>query len=204
MRKRLNRAAALAWIGLIGLMFASCASTSYIGINYNLPPAASTLAGKTIYVQATDNRSPAAILAPSAKEDFEHFTGLFSLSVGQAEGKPVLVGAYDVPALFQAAFARRLQELGAAVAKTKDGAVPVNIAIDEFVLERQGRRYLARLSYSASLAHPNGKSVTKTVSGSAERMKITGKRDMEKLLGEIFTDMVNRLDVADLLRQSGY
>lgn len=204
MKKSLNRAAALAWIGLIALMFASCASTSYIGINYDLPPAASSLQGKKIFVQATDKRTPPETLAPSAKEDFEHFTGLFSLSVGKADGKPTLVGAYDVPALFQAAFARRLEELGAVVAKTKDGAAPVDITIDEFVLEREGRRYLARLSYSAALIHPNGKSVTKTVSGSAERMKITGKRDMEKLLGEIFTDMVNRLDVAGLLRESGF
>lgn len=204
MRKSLNRTAALAWIGLIGLVFASCASTSYIGLNYDLPSAARSLEGKTLFVQATDKRATSETLAPSAKEDFEHFTGLFSLSVGKADKKPTLVGAYDVPALFQAAFARRLEALGAVVTKTEDGAVPVHINIDEFVLEREGRRYLARLSYSASLIHPNGKSVTKTVSGSAERMKITGKRDMEKLLGEIFTDMVNRLDVADLLRESGY
>ena len=205
MKKPIRRSATLAWSCLIVLFLVSCASTSYIGIDYRLPPAAGSLQGKTIFIQVSDRRTPVQTLAPSAREDFEHFTGLFSLSVEKTGQKPIIVGAYDVPALFQTAFTQRLEQLGAVVAKAAGGgAIPIDIGIEEFVLERKGRQYLARLSYSATLVHPAGKSVTKTVSGSAERIKITGKRDMETLLGEIFTDMVNRLDVSGLVSEGGY
>jgi hypothetical protein len=41
-----------------------------------------------------------------------------------------------------------------------------------------------------------------SVNGSAERLKVMGKSDAEKILGELVSDMVNKLDVAKLLQQA--
>jgi hypothetical protein len=41
--------------------------------------------------------------------------------------------------------------------------------------------------------------VTKTISGDAERVKVIGQGDAEKILGEIFTEIVNQLDLSKLL-----
>ncbi|MBI9082559.1 MAG: hypothetical protein JEZ11_03105 [Desulfobacterales bacterium] len=205
MKTNANHRWALGCILLMGLALSACASTSYIGIDYGLPPATESMKGRQVFVQTTDQRPSAETLAPSAKEDFEHFTGLFSLSVGKADEKPMIIGAFDVPTLFKEAFHRRLEDLGAVVmGQAGSESVTVDIAIQEFVLGKEGRQYRAKLTYTAALVHPAGKTVTKTISGNAERMKITGKRDMEKLLGEIFTDMVNRLDLAGLFREAGY
>ena len=205
MKTYVNHPWTLGCILLVGLVLSACASTSYIGIDYSLPQAGDAMKGRQVFVKATDQRPSPETLAPGAREDFEHFTGLFSLSVGRAGQKPLLVGAYDVPALFKSAFSQRLQDLGAVVVgQAGSESVTVDVAIQEFVLEKEGRQYRAKLTYTASLAHPAGKTVTKTISGSAERIKLTGKRDMEKLLGEIFTDMLNRLDLPGLLKEAGY
>lgn len=205
MKTTANHPLALGCILLVGLALSACASTSYIGIDYGLPPAGKAMTGRQVFVQATDQRPSAETLAPSAKADFEHFTGLFSFSVKKADEKPIIVGAFDVPALFKAAFNRRLEDLGAVVTdRAGSESVTVDIAIEAFMLEKEGRQYRAKLTYTAELSHPAGKTVTKTISGSAERMKITGKRDMETLLGEIFTDTVNQLDLPGLFREAGY
>jgi hypothetical protein len=205
MRTDTNRWLIIFFLVLPGLCLSACASTSYIGIDYQVPAGSTALAGKQVSIQVADQRPTPETLAPSAREDFEHFTGLFSLSTVVTGQKPALVGAYDVSGLFQTALERRLKDLGATIAGTAEKApIVVKVGLKHFLLERDGRRYLATLTYQASLAHPAGKTVSKTVSGNAERMKITGKRDMEKLLGEIFTDMINRLDITGLFEDAGY
>jgi hypothetical protein len=41
-----------------------------------------------------------------------------------------------------------------------------------------------------------------SVNGSAERLKVMAKSDAEKLLGELLTDMVNKLDLVKLFQQA--
>ncbi len=41
-----------------------------------------------------------------------------------------------------------------------------------------------------------------SVNGSAERLKVMGKSDAEKVLAELLTDMVNKLDIAKLFQQA--
>jgi len=42
-----------------------------------------------------------------------------------------------------------------------------------------------------------------SVNGSAERIKIVGKSEAEKLLSELMTDTVNQMDVGALFKQAG-
>ena len=201
-----NRFRIPAFVLLTIVFFWACASTSYIGIDYRLPAsAAKDMSDSRIHVRIEDQRPATDTLSPQAREDFEHFTGLFSLSVERPGQKPMLMGAFDVSRLFANAFEKRLEAANATVVKEPGPqTVTLNIVLKEFSLERQGRQYTAALSYRAGLSHPDGKSVSQSIKGNAERIKITGKRDMEKLLGEIFTDMVNRLDIAELFAEAGY
>ena len=40
-------------------------------------------------------------------------------------------------------------------------------------------------------------------SGDAERLKTLGSRDADKVISELVTEMVNRLDVVAFMRQAG-
>ena len=188
---------------LLGLMVlpiaAGCASTSYIEVTYQLPEPQQNLDRKAVALQVVDQRPTATIAGPNAKKELEYFTGLFSLSVARDGKKPMLIGALDLTALFKEALKQRLESEGITVLDQATAAQPsVEIQIKEFILDRDGKNWKAALAYQAVTSKGGRVLTSQTVSGGAERLKIVGTRDAEKLLGEIFSDMVNQLDPVKL------
>ena len=59
------------------------------------------------------------------------------------------------------------------------------------------------MNYQASLLKDGRFIATESVNGSAERLKLAGKSDAEKVLSELITDMVNKLDVTTIFQQAG-
>lgn len=176
-----------------------CASTSYIEVTYRLPEPQQGIGLKTVSLEVTDQRPTEAIAGPNAKKDLEYFTGLFSLYVAREGKNPKLIGAFNLPALFKEALRQRLESDGVTVLARAAGNQPnLEIQIKKFVLDRDGKSWKASLAYEA-VTSKAGRVLTKqTVSGDAERLKIIGTGDAEKLLGEIFSDMVNQLDTVKL------
>jgi uncharacterized lipoprotein YajG len=66
---------------LVATLCFSCAKKSYIDVDYRLPATADTLTGRTVFIETRDLRNDTEIFNKRAKEKFEHFTGLFSLSL---------------------------------------------------------------------------------------------------------------------------
>ena len=189
----------LLYIWVIVAVVGACASKSYIDVNYRLPVASDDLKGKRVFLECRDIRSDKTIFGQNAKDDFKHFTGLFSLSVNQGE-KPFVVGAFDLPSLFKEAFKRRLESSGVDVITQKENTIPaLEIVIQEFRLDLVDRKWVAAIKYDARLSKGDLLLVTKTISGDAERVKVIGLGDAEKVLGEIFTEIVNRFNLGKLL-----
>jgi hypothetical protein len=192
----------LVYIGVIGAVVGACASKSYIGVNYRLPVASDDLKGKRVFLECRDIRSDKTIFGQKAKAEFKHFTGLFALSVHQGK-KPFVAGAFDLPSLFKEAFKRRFENSGLEVLTHHEKTIPVlEIDIKEFRLDLVDRKWVAEIRYEARLLKGDLLLVTKTISGEAERLKVIGQGDAEKVLGDIFTDIVNRLDFHKLLEQA--
>jgi hypothetical protein len=189
-------------IWVIVAVVGACASKSYIDVKYRLPIASDDLKGKRVFLECRDIRSDKTIFGQNAKDDFKHFTGLFSLSVNQGQ-KPFVVGAFDLPSLFKEAFTRRLENSGLDVITQKEKTIPVlEIVIKEFRLDLVDRKWMAAIKYDARLLKGDLLLVTKTISGDAERVKIIGQGDAEKVLGEIFTEIVNQFNLGELLDQT--
>lgn len=189
----LKRLTMLAFITLI--LTAGCASTSYIEVTYQLPAPQQKLAPKTVFLQVVDQRGTTQIAGPNAQKELAYFTGLFSLYVTAEGQKPTLLGAYDLTALFKEALQRRLESEGVTVLPQKAADQPLlEIQLQAFVLDREDKNWKADLAYKAVTSKSGRVLTNQNVAGSAERLKIVGTRDAEKLLGEIFSDMVNKLD----------
>jgi hypothetical protein len=58
------------------------------------------------------------------------------------------------------------------------------------------------MNYRASLSDSGGLLSKESVSGEAERLKVRGKSDAEKILGELLSDMVNKLNLESLFQQA--
>ena len=177
------------------LLAAGCASTSYIEVTYQLPSPAQTVGPKTVFLQVVDQRPTQTIAGVNAKKELEYFTGLFSLYVAREGQEADLIGAFDLAQLFKEALKRRLESEGFTVLDKPNADQPnLEIQLQKLVLDRDGKNWKADLAYKAVTTKADRVLTNQNVSGSAERLKIVGTRDAEKLLGEIFSDMVNKLD----------
>jgi hypothetical protein len=181
----------------------ACSKKSYIDVAYRLPSAADTLEGRTVFVETRDLRSNTEIFNKRANEKFEHFTGLFSLSLVMSDEQQKILGAYPLPKLFEVALTQRLQKLGAAVSAAPSPSIPVfQININQFHINLVGQKWMADISYEVSLTQDTQRVAREVVSGSAERLKVMGSGGAEKVIGDIFTDMINRLNIERLFQQA--
>ena len=203
MKKTIHNVLLFSLVMLIGVLGAACATKSYINVNYRLPLSSYDLKGKKVFLEIKDMRSDKAIFGEKAKAKFKNFTGLFLLSLSKGEKKNYVIGAFDLPSLFEAAFSRRLENMGIEILTEQKEAEPViEIDLQNFLLDLADRKWVAEISYEARLIKENRLLARETISGSAKRYKLLSQGDVEKVLGEIFTDMVNNLDCRKLFQEA--
>ena len=58
------------------------------------------------------------------------------------------------------------------------------------------------MSYQAGLSKNQANLAKESVNGSAERLKVMGKSDAEKILGELVSDMVNKMNLTQLFQRA--
>lgn len=192
-----------AFLGLVLIVSMACAKKSFIYVDYRLPTVTDSLEGRTVFVQTNDLRINEEIFPPRAKKKFENFTGLFSLSLIKPDNEPTLKGAYTLPKLFEAALKERLLSLGISISDEQPSGTPIfKIDLKQFRINLIGQKWVADITYEVSLTQDNQTVSRETVTGSAERLKILGSGGAEKIMGEIFTEMINRLNINRLFQQA--
>jgi hypothetical protein len=186
-------------------VMASCATTiPELQVQYTLPPPSDQLKGRAVSLTIEDRRADKSILGRGAHEEFKGFSNSVSLSVADAGQKGSSVGIFQAPALMREAFKRRLARSGVKVlSDSTAGAPSLVIVLKEFSLDLVGREWLAKMSYEAKLTGEKGALATQFVNGQAERYKVIARDSADTLMGEIFTDMVNSLNLARLFEQMG-
>ena len=201
---KLNRQLALAALAVtMAVMMSACASKPFLKVQYQLPSSSTALTGEAISLTISDLRKDAAFLSGNAKKSIENFNDTYSLVVVREDGSGNLIGAYDVDSLLREIFKQRLENEGGQVLVTAENAnASLAIQLTEFKLDIVDRKWILRMGYQASLSQNKGILAKESVSGSAERLKVMGKTDAEKILGELVTDMVNKLDVVELFEKT--
>jgi len=203
MKKTIHDFLLFSLIMLTGILVVACATKSYININYRLPLLSHDLKGKKIFLEIKDIRSVKTIFGEKAKTKFKNFTGLFLFSLSEGKKKNLVIGAFDLPSLFKTAFSRRIENMKIAILTESEITEPViEIDLQKFFLDLADQKWVAEISYEARLIKDNKLLATETISGNAERFKILSQSDAEKVLGEIFTDVVNKLDFRKLFQKA--
>jgi hypothetical protein len=181
----------------------ACTPKPFLKVQYQVPSPSSTLEGKKVNFTVSDLRPKKTLLSENARMSLKNFNETFSLVVLRKDGSGNLIGVYDLVSLVTEVFQRRLENEGIQVAAVADNALPeLKIEISKFQLDFAERKWIVSMSYRASLLD-NGTLLSKeSVSGEAERLKVMGKTDAEKILGELLTDMVNKLNLVNLFQQA--
>jgi len=184
------------------LMFQACAQKPYLELAYQLPAPTATQAGKKVCLKVNDVRKDKELFSENAKKEFQNFTGYFNLTIVSTDEKSTQVGAYELQQLFQKTMEKRLQNMGIDVLQECSGLQPImQVDIKRFKIDLVERKWKARVAYEVSLT-PDSKNIIKeSVSGNAERGRLVGSKAAEKVVGELFTDMINRLNIDRLFDQ---
>jgi uncharacterized lipoprotein YajG len=165
---------------LFGILGASCATRSYINVNYQLPLSSYDLKGKKVFLEIKDMRTHQAVFTEQASTKFKNFTGRF-----------------------ETAFSKRLENMGIEILTEQKETEPViEIDLKKFILDLADGKWIAEISYEARLIKENRLLARETISANAKRYKWRSQGDVEKVLGEIFTDLVNDLDFVKLFQQA--
>ncbi|MBW1704182.1 MAG: hypothetical protein JRJ86_03340 [Deltaproteobacteria bacterium] len=188
----------------ISLFMISCASIPQLKVRYQLPPQSDRLKGKKVVLVVKDDRPRAVIVGNGAKEDFENFPGTISLSIARQNEPGLFIGLYDPPALVEEGVKRKLENDGMElISRQTLGEPELLILLNEFFLDLVDRTWMVKMCYEAKLLREGKVLATRTVSGQAERFKLIGRDEADRAVGEIFTDMINRLDVLGLFQSAG-
>ena len=201
---RLSNRFLLAAATLIVLFFTvACSSKSFLIVHYQLPLPSTELAGKEISLVILDSRENKAFLGDRAKKSLREFNETYSLVVLKEDGSGNLLGVYEIEPLISEIFNRRLNNLGIQVPPPSITAeYKLEIILKEFKLDLSGSKWIVNMNYQANLLKSDRILAVEAISGSAERLKVMGKSDAEKVLGELLSDMVNKLDMAKLFEQT--
>lgn len=198
--QRFNSSHTLIVVFIVSALVMACTTRFFIHVNYRPPDPSKELEGKAVYLDITDVRSDKTILSKRAEKDFKGFTGLFSLTIDKGEQEKLVAGGFNLPSLFKTAFSYRLERMGIHVLKNSSDAEPaIKIALQDFLLDLVERKWILKISYEASLVRGDGLIAKETISGKTERVKILGQGDAEKVIGDLFTNVVNDLDIQKLL-----
>ena len=76
------------------------------------------------------------------------------------------------------------------------------VIVKELLLDLIDGRWVARMGFQAGLEKNGARLATQEISGEAERHQIIGRREAHRAMSEIFTDVVNRLDLEDLFEKA--
>jgi len=182
----------------------SCAPIPFLKVDYRLPAGGKDWKGTKVFLTLQDDRSNRDLIRSGARSDFKNYSGEISFSLARGTESGFKMGVYEVPALFKQAFKARLEARGLeVVAKRGDAPLEIEISLKEFSLDLVDRKWKARMGYEARLARDGSVLARQMISGEAERLKVVGTGQADEVLSELFTDTVNRLDLARLFQQAG-
>lgn len=192
----------LVW--MVSAICFSCAKSPSITVDYRLPGEQQpVITQKPVYIESVDLRNNTVILDKNAQKKFDDFSGQFSLTVQESDNQRTRLGSYALPQLFETAFAHRLTKLNVPITdRPSPETLTMRIEIIQFQIGLVEGDWLADIGYKASLSENEKRIASETVTGSAQRLKGVGRGGADKVIGEIFTDVVNRLDIGRLFEKA--
>lgn len=197
------------WMWILGslaafLFMQACSSIAYVQIDDRLPAKAHTLEGKKVFLSVEDARNKKEFALRGVKTEFDNFSETISYTVKIGTEPSVKMGLYDAPALVKEALRLRLENEGAQIlSEKKADQAELVVVLQEFSLDLIDRTWKIRLGYEARLVKNGAVLAKQFVNGEAERLKLLGTEQADAVVGDLFADVMNRLNVAKLFRDAG-
>ena len=184
-------------------MLGACAKPYHFYVKYDLPEASAVLKGQKINLQILDGRDSKNFLSPNAGKEFDKWDGSFALyhSLTKPKGE---IQTYQLSGLIETAMRNRLETMGIEVMEGNIDDIPLfELTLNTCQLDLKGRTWISDFSYEVKLTGNNQKTSREKVTGTAERTKVMGRGAGEILMGDIFTESINKLNIEKLFKNAG-
>lgn len=190
---------------LAALLFTqACSSIAYVQLNDRLLAKTTALAGKRAFLSVEDERKTKDFARSGVKREFDHFSENIAYSVKKDTEPALNLGLYDATSLVKEAFRLRVENEGVeVVSERKAGQVELVLALQEFSLDLVGRNWKVRFGYEVRLIKNGAVLAKQFANGEAERLKLMGTEQADTVVGDLFADVMNRLNVAKLFKDAG-
>lgn len=199
MRMLIKIMVAGALVGILG----ACAKPHYLRVGYHLPEDTNQVVGQRIELVVEDQREDKAVFSDTALKEFGLWDGTYALALGGTP-PPEPVETYGLTELFHEAMQKRLEAMQITVVDAPEEGTPTLImTLEKVDVDLQGKTWHMQIAYKAQLSRDSSKIARESVNGQAERVKIMGMGGGEKLTGELFTDVINKLDIPKLFENAG-
>jgi hypothetical protein len=187
-------------ISFLGILTISCAQSQFLRVRYQLPSEPNSLQGMAVSIVYEDMRINKNSTTASAKKELKDFSNEFTLIVARDANGEKLLGVFDLHSLVKETFKQRLENSGIQVRDQADSDQQIKIILKKFLIDYQNRKWLMTISYQLSLISAGKTVITETVSGEAERLKVMGNKEAEKVVSDLLTDMVNKIDLQQFFK----
>ena len=188
---------------IILLMLTACAKPYHFYVKYNSPESSSVLKGQKVNLQVLDGRDSKIFLSEKASNEFDMWDGSFALYDTPKKPKGE-IQTYSLTDLIETVMIKRLESMGIVVVKDNpDGATLFEVTLNKLFLDLNDRTWVSDFSYEVKLTQDNQKTGKEKISGQAERTKVVGRGAGEILIGDIFTESINKLNIEKLFKNAG-
>lgn len=182
-------------------LLAACASIPELKVLYRLSSEERSLVGRELGLVVEDGRQDRQILGVGARRMYEGFPGNITLSVASPGQEGFMVGIFSPSAALQEAFSRKMKALGIQILSGEPKDRPqIVLDLKQFHLDLLDRNWTGKIQYEARLLHAGRLVATRFVTAEGERWRTMGRGQAEDLMGELFTDAVNQLDLGGFLQ----
>ena len=197
------------WMRMLDILAAlfftqACSSIAYVQLDDRLPAKASALEGRKVFLTVEDERKTKDFAGKGVKREFDNFSENLAYSVRKGTEPGLKMGLYDAPSLVKEAVRLRVKNEGAEIVPEKvPGQADLVVVLQEFSLDLVERTWKVRLAYEARLVREGTILAKQFATGEAERLKLLGTDQADAVVGDLFVDVMNRLNVAKLFRDAG-
>jgi len=182
----------------------ACSSIAYVQLNDRLPAKPVSLEGKKAFLSVQDERKTGEFAGRGVKREFDNFSETLAYSVQKGTEPALKMGLYDVASLVKEAFRVRVKSEGVEIlSEPKADQIELVFALQDFSLDLVSRNWKVKFGYEVRLLKNGNLLAKQFANGEAERLKIMGTEQADVVVGDLFADVMNRMNVAKLFRDAG-
>ena len=189
---------------LLAMFMGACAKPYHLNVTYMLPQAQTVLAKSSVAIEIIDARENTMIFSEKARKEFDRWDGTFVL-VEPQKAQAEQQATSEFTDILKDALKKRLNMMNIDVMDEAKDTLPVlKLRLKKFFLDLKDRNWVSDFRFDVELSKDGSKTGREQVSAQAERTKVMGKGGGEKLIGEIFSEGINKLNLEKLFENAGF